>query len=147
MTKLSRMALRAVATLAAGWFWIAGVPGPFLLGLLICFLALIPVGPPLVWIPVTLWLFHQGHTGWSIFMLFWGIVAISGIDNIVKPYLIAQGSAMPFILVLLGVLGGLFSFGVIGVFLGPTLLAVGYVILMQWTRTTKAAETTGQTET
>ena len=78
-------------------------------------------------------------------MLVWGIFAISGIDNFVKPYLIAQGSAMPFILVLLGVLGGLLSFGVIGVFLGPTLLAVGYAILMEWTHSTKATETSAIT--
>lgn len=123
----------AQGILAGLGFWIAGVPGPFLLGLLTCFLALIPIGPPLIWVPATLWLFHQEQIGWSIFMLIWGIVAISGVDNIIKPYLIAQGSAMPFILVLLGVLGGLLSFGVIGVFLGPTLLAVGYAILMEWT--------------
>ena len=83
----------------------------------------------------------------SIFMLVWGLVAVSGIDNIIKPYLIAQGSAMPFILVLLGVMGGLFSFGVIGVFLGPTLLAMGYALIMEWTHSTKVADTAGQTET
>lgn len=125
----------AQGILAGFGFWIAGVPGPFLLGLLTCFLALIPVGPPLIWVPATLWLFHQGQIGWSIFMLIWGVVAISSIDNIIKPYLISQGSALPFILVLLGVLGGLLSFGVIGVFLGPTLLAVGYSILLEWTHT------------
>jgi predicted PurR-regulated permease PerM len=129
----------AQGILAGLGYWIAGVPGPFLLGLLTCFLALIPIGPPLIWVPATLWLFHQGQVGWSIFMLIWGVVAISGIDNIIKPYLIAQGSTMPFILVLLGVLGGLLSFGVIGVFLGPTLLAVGYAILMEWTRERREA--------
>jgi predicted PurR-regulated permease PerM len=123
----------AQGVLAGFGFWIAGVPGPALLGLLTFFLALLPIGPPLIWVPATLWLFNQGQVGWSIFMLTWGIVAISGVDNIIKPYLISQGSAMPFILVLLGVLGGLLSFGVIGIFLGPTLLAVGYSILLEWT--------------
>ena len=135
----------AQGILAGLGFWIAGVPGPFLLGLLTCFLALIPVGPVLIWAPASLWLFHQDQLGWSIFMGVWGIFAISGIDNFVKPYLIAQGSSMPFILVLLGVLGGLLSFGVIGVFLGPTLLAVGYAILMEWTHSTKATETSAIT--
>ncbi|MGQ0658201.1 MAG: AI-2E family transporter [Chromatiales bacterium] len=116
-------------------YWIAGVPGPFLLGLLTCVLALIPVGPPLIWIPASLWLFNEGHVGWGIFMLIWGAVGISGIDNIVKPYLISQGSRLPFILVFLGVLGGILTFGFIGVFLGPTLLAVGYALLRDWTRT------------
>ena len=115
-------------------YWIAGVPGPFLLGLLTCFLALVPVGPPLIWIPASLWLFNQDQTGWGIFMLIFGAVGISGIDNFVKPYLISQGSRLPFILVLLGVLGGVLSFGIIGVFLGPTLLAVGFALLIDWTR-------------
>ncbi len=119
--------------LMAGFgYWLANVPGPFLLGLLTCFLALIPVGPALLWVPVTFWLFHQGATGWAIFMGVWGLFVISGIDNVVKPYLISQGGALPFIFVLLGVLGGVLSFGIIGVFLGPTLLAVGYAILKDW---------------
>lgn len=130
----------AQGILAGFGFWIAGVPGPFLLGLLTCFLALIPVGPPLIWVPATLWLYHQGQTGWVIFMLTWGVIAISGIDNVIKPYLISQGSAMPFILVLLGVMGGLLSFGVIGVFLGPTLLAVGYALVLEWTLEKKGLE-------
>lgn len=122
--------------LMAGFgFWLANVPGPFLLGLLTCFLALVPVGPALIWVPATFWLFHQGETGWAIFMGVWGLFVISGIDNVVKPYLISKGGALPFILVLLGVLGGVLSFGIIGVFLGPTLLAVGYAILKDWSRT------------
>jgi predicted PurR-regulated permease PerM len=122
-------------------YWVAGVPGPFLLGLLTAFLALIPMGPPLIWVPATLWLFHQGETGWAIFMGVWGVLAISSIDNIVKPYLISQGSALPFILVLLGVLGGMLAYGVAGVFLGPTLLAVGYALVTDWTRIQAQAET------
>jgi len=119
--------------LVAGFgYWLANVPGPFLLGLLTCFLALIPVGPALIWIPATFWLFHQGEIGWAIFMGVWGVLVISGIDNVVKPYLISRGGALPFILVLLGVLGGVLSFGVIGIFLGPTLLAVGYAILKEF---------------
>lgn len=113
-------------------FWIAGIPGPFLLGLLTCFLALLPAGPALIWIPATLWLYHQNAIGWTIFMGVWGVLVISGIDNVVKPYLISRGGTLPFILVLLGVLGGVLSFGVIGVFLGPTLLAMGYTILKEW---------------
>ena len=122
--------------LVAGFgYWLADVPGPFLLGLLTCFLALIPAGPALIWIPATFWLFHQGELGWAIFMGVWGVFVISGIDNVVKPYLISRGGALPFILVLLGVLGGVLSFGVIGIFLGPTLLAVGYAILKEWGQT------------
>jgi predicted PurR-regulated permease PerM len=112
-------------------FLIAGVPGAMLLGLLTFFLSVVPMGPPLVWIPAALWLYSQGHTGWAIFMTVWGL-AVSSIDNFVKPWLISQGSAMPFVLIFFGVLGGALAFGVIGVFLGPTLLAVAYRLLEEW---------------
>ncbi len=125
----------AQGTVAAVGFAAAGVPGALLLGLLTCVVSIIPAGPPLLWVPATLWLVAQGETGWAIFMFFWGMLLISGIDNVVKPYLISQGAALPFLLVLLGVIGGLLAFGFIGIFLGPTLLAVGYAMLREWTRT------------
>jgi predicted PurR-regulated permease PerM len=114
-------------------FFVAGVPGAALLGLITFFLSPIPVGPPLIWIPATVWLFHQGQTGWGIFMVVWGIV-LSSIDNIIKPLIISRGNATPFILILFGVIGGALAFGFIGVFLGPTLLAVAYRIVEQWSR-------------
>jgi len=119
------------AVMAGLGFFIAGVPGAAMLMLLTFFLSVVPVGPPLVWVPAMLWLFHQGSTGWAVFMLIWGI-GVSSIDNVVKPWLISQGSDMPFILILFGVLGGALAFGFIGVFLGPTLLAVGYRIIGDW---------------
>jgi predicted PurR-regulated permease PerM len=64
-------------------------------------------------------------------MLIWG-VGVSSLDNFVKPWLISQGSAMPFLLIFLGVLGGVMTFGFIGVFIGPTLLAVGYRLVSEW---------------
>jgi predicted PurR-regulated permease PerM len=121
-----------IQALMAGFgFAIAGVPGAAALALLTFFLSVVPMGPPLVWIPATLWLFHQDQTGWGIFMLVWGL-GVSSIDNIVKPWLISQGSAMPLLLIFIGVLGGAFAFGFVGVFLGPTLLAVGYRIVAEW---------------
>jgi len=119
------------ALMAGVGFLIAGVPGAALLALLTFFLSILPVGPPLVWLPAALWLFHQGSTGWGIFMLIWG-VGVSTVDNFVKPWLISQGSNMPFVLILFGVLGGALAFGFIGVFLGPTLLAVGYRLVEEW---------------
>jgi predicted PurR-regulated permease PerM len=112
-------------------FLIAGVPGAGMLALLTFFLSVVPVGPPLIWVPAMLWLFHQGSTGWALFMLVWGI-GVSSVDNVVKPWLISQGSDMPFLLILFGVLGGALTFGFIGVFLGPTLLAVGYRLVSEW---------------
>ena len=119
------------ALMAGIGFLIAGVPGAALLALLTFFLSVLPVGPPLVWLPAAFWLFHQGSTGWGIFMLAWGVV-VSSVDNVVKPWLISQGSDLPFILIFFGVLGGALVFGFIGVFIGPTLLAVGYRLVMEW---------------
>lgn len=130
----------AQGILAGIGFWMAGVPSALLLGLITFFLSVVPVGPPLVWLPAAAWLYYQGHVGWAIFLVVWGVAVVSSIDNFLKPYLISQGAAMPFVLVLLGVLGGLAAFGFVGVFLGPTLLAVGYSIVRDWTLN-PAAET------
>lgn len=120
-------------------FWIAGVPSAFLLGLLTTVLSIIPVGPPLVWVPVSIWLFMNSGVGWTIFMVVWGVIGISGIDNFVKPYFIMQGTNLPFVVILFGVLGGVIAFGFIGLFLGPVLLAVGYRLLREFTEKVKKA--------
>ena len=117
---------------AAIGFWIAGIGAAPLLGLLTFILSPVPVGPPLVWVPAGLWLINDGQTGWGIFVLLWGTFAVSTIDNVIKPLIISRGSVLPFMFVLLGVLGGAVAFGFIGVFLGPVLLAVGYALLMEW---------------
>jgi predicted PurR-regulated permease PerM len=124
----------ALAQAVVAWIglFIAGVPGSLLWAVLTFFLSIVPVGPPVVWISATVWLATQGSTGWAVFMALWGFFAISGVDNVVKPYLISRGSSLPFILVLLGVLGGVITFGLIGLFIGPTLLAVGYRMLQEW---------------
>jgi predicted PurR-regulated permease PerM len=121
-----------VQGLVAGFgFLIAGVPAAPLLALLTFFLSVLPIGPPLIWIPATIYLFTKGSIGWGIFMGAWGLV-VSSVDNVVKPWLISQGSDMPFILIFFGVIGGALAFGLIGVFLGPTLLAVGFRLLKEW---------------
>jgi predicted PurR-regulated permease PerM len=123
----------AQALVAALGFAIAGVPGVLLLGFATFVMSLVPVGPPLIWGGAALWLFNEGRTGWGIFMLVWGLVLISGVDNVVKPMLISRGSDLPFLLVLLGVLGGVIAFGFVGLFIGPVLLAVGYSLMGEWT--------------
>jgi predicted PurR-regulated permease PerM len=127
------------AVMAGIGFLIAGVPGAAFLALLTFFLSVVPVGPPLVWVPAVLWLFHQGATGWAIFMIVWGL-GVSTVDNFVKPWLISQGSDMPFLLILFGVLGGVLAFGFIGVFIGPTLLAVGYRVVAEWSAASRPAD-------
>lgn len=123
----------AQGILAGIGFLIAGVPGALLLGFATFFLSVVPMGPPLIWIPAAAWLYYTGETGWAIFIVIWGVALVSSIDNFLKPYLISQGAAMPFLLVLLGVLGGLAAFGFVGVFLGPTILAVAYSLAREWT--------------
>jgi predicted PurR-regulated permease PerM len=131
------LAQGALATLG---FVIAGVPGALLLGLATFFLSVVPVGPPLIWSGAALWLFQQGQTGWALFVVAWGLLLVSTVDNVLKPFIISRGANMPFAVVFLGVLGGVLAFGVIGVFLGPTLLAVGYRLLTDWTSAAAPAE-------
>jgi len=124
----------AQALLALIGFLIAGVPGAIVLGLVTFMLSLIPMGPPLAWIPATGWLVWKGEYGMAVFLGLWGTFVISGVDNVLKPYLISRGGNLPLVIVLLGVFGGLIAFGFIGLFIGPTLLAVGYSLLLDWSR-------------
>ena len=127
------------AVLAGIGFVVAGVPAAALLALMTFFSSVIPVvGTAVVWIPAALWLFDQGSTGWGVFMLIWGF-GVANVDNVIKPWIISQGSDMPFVLIFIGVIGGALAFGFIGVFIGPTLLAVGYRLLAEW-RAARRAE-------
>jgi predicted PurR-regulated permease PerM len=125
-TALAQAVLQVIGLL------LAGVPGALLLGGLTFFLSVVPVGPPMVWGGAAAWLYFNGQMGWAIFVALWGFFVVSTVDNVIKPYLIARGANLPFVLVLLGVLGGVLAFGVIGVFIGPTLLAVGYRVMLEW---------------
>lgn len=121
------------AVLAGLGYWMAGVPGAGIWMLGTFFLSVIPMGPGLIWIPAALWLYSQGALGWAIFMVIWSALVVGSVDNVIKPLMISKGGGLPFIVVLLGVLGGALAFGLIGVFIGPTLLAVGYSLLRDWT--------------
>jgi predicted PurR-regulated permease PerM len=120
-------------------FWGAGVPGAFLLAFLTFAIAIIPFGPLIIWAPATAWLFHQGNTSAALFLLIWSMGAHGAVDGLIKPLLISRGGGMPLVLVIIGVLGGAEAFGFIGVFLGPTLLAVGYRWLEEWSAEIAAA--------
>ncbi|MFZ3087349.1 MAG: AI-2E family transporter [Methylotenera sp.] len=122
----------AQSTVALFGFWLAGAPMPLLLALATFFLSVIPVGPPLVWGGAALWLYNHGDHGWAIFLALYGLLAISTVDNVIKPILISHSSHLPLLLVVLGVLGGAVAFGFIGIFLGPTLLAVGLTLISHW---------------
>ncbi|MES2658553.1 MAG: AI-2E family transporter [Verrucomicrobiota bacterium] len=122
----------AQALVAGLGFWIAGLPGAVLLSVLTFFFAVIPFGPPLIWLPASFWLFAQDKPGMGIFMLLWGGLGVSMVDNFLRPYLISQGSKMPFVLIFCGVIGGALAFGLVGVFMGPTMLAVAFRLVEEW---------------
>ena len=113
-------------------FWIAGVPSIAVLSSLVCVLSVVPVGPPLVWGPVALWLYATGNVGMAIFLVLWGTLAVSSVDNFLKPILISRGTSMPLALVFLGVFGGILSFGFLGLVLGPILLAATLALFKAW---------------
>ena len=113
---------------------LAGVPRVVLLGTVTAFLAVLPIGAPLVWIPAGLWLLAEGRTGHGIFLLAYGGLVVSGADHLIRPYFIARGARIPFVLTVLGVLGGVLAFGALGIFLGPVLLGVGWMLVLDFAR-------------
>ena len=115
-------------------FMIADVPNVMLLSFAVCMLSVVPVGPPLVWGPVALWLGSTGHIGMAIFMVVWGVAAVSSVDNFLKPVLIARGTTLPLALVFLGVFGGIISFGFLGLVLGPILLSAAIAMFSDWSK-------------
>jgi predicted PurR-regulated permease PerM len=126
---------------AAIGFAIAGVPGAVSLGFITFVLSFLPGGPAIVAAAAAFWLYRQGSIGWAVFMMAWGLM-VAMLDNVVKPLLISRGGSTPMILVMLGVLGGALAFGVIGMFLGPTLVALGYSLFEQWAASAGGARQT-----
>ena len=120
--------------LTAFGLWLTGVPRPVLLGAIAGFVSVLPIGAPMVWIPAALWLASNGHTAWAIFLAVYGVGAISGSDSVIRPYFIARGAQLPFLVTVLGVLGGALAFGLLGVFLGPVLLGVGFTLVAEFAR-------------
>lgn len=112
--------------------YLSGVPRPLLLGLIAGLLSVLPIGAPVIWIPASLWLLGTGHTGWGIFLASYGLFVISGSDSVIRPYFIARGAQLPFLLTILGVLGGALAFGLLGIFLGPVLLGVGFTLVREF---------------
>ena len=94
-------------------------------------LCIAQVGPILVLLPAVAYLFWDGQTGWGAFLLAWTLV-VGTMDNVLRPYLIRKGADLPLVLVFAGVLGGLMMFGLIGIFVGPVVLAVAHTLLEAW---------------
>ncbi len=122
----------AQAMLAGLGYWVAGAPSPILLTLMTLVIALIPFGTPFAWGAVSIWLFSQGQTVPALGLAAWGVFVVSWIDNIIRPMVISGATQVPFILIMFGVLGGLTAFGMIGLFIGPVILAVLLAVWREW---------------
>jgi predicted PurR-regulated permease PerM len=112
---------------------IAGVPFATALTVAMLVLAIAQVGPLPVLIPAVLWTYRAQGVGWGTLLLVWSVAATT-LDNLVRPFLIKRGADLPLLLIFAGVLGGLVSFGLTGIFVGPVVLAVAYRLLEEWVR-------------
>jgi predicted PurR-regulated permease PerM len=110
---------------------IVGIPFAGFLTAVMLMLCIAQLGPALVLIPAVIWVYWSGDTGWGTFLLIWSVIVVA-LDNFLRPVLIKLGADLPLLLILAGVIGGLIAFGLIGIFLGPTILAVGYTLLRAW---------------
>jgi predicted PurR-regulated permease PerM len=110
---------------------IAGVPFVAIFTAAIFMLCIAQLGPAPVLVPAVIWLYWKGAAGWGTFLLVWSIVILS-LDNIIRPLLIRKGAHVPLLVLLAGVIGGLIAFGLVGIFLGPVVLAVAYTLLQAW---------------
>jgi predicted PurR-regulated permease PerM len=119
--------------IAAFGFALFGVPSPVALGALTALLAFVPGGVVLVWGGAAIWLWSTGHSWAAIGMVIWGMLPIGSIDNVLRPIMISRSGAgdIPFLLVLLGVLGGLSAFGMLGLLLGPVVLTIAFTLVKE----------------
>ncbi len=140
--RLAAQAVRAVAlgvvmtALAQSVFaglglLLAGVPFAAILTAVMFMLSLAQLGPILVMVPAVAWLYWSGASGWGTFLLVWTIL-VAPMDNILRPMLIKRGANLSFLLVFAGVVGGLVAFGLVGIFIGPVVLAVSSTLLSAW---------------
>ena len=110
---------------------IAGVPFAAVLTAAMFLLALAQIGAGPVLAGAAVWLYWSGETGWGTAMLVWTVI-VGGLDNVLRPILIKQGADLPLLLIFAGVIGGLLAFGLVGIFVGPAVLAVAYTLLDAW---------------
>ena len=122
----------AQGALAGLGYWFAGVRAPALFGALTALIALMPFGTPFVWGSLGAWLLFTGHTLEGIGLLLWGTLVVSSVDNLIRPLVISSATQIPFLLVMFGVIGGLAAFGLIGMFIGPVIVAVLLAVWREW---------------
>jgi predicted PurR-regulated permease PerM len=119
------------ATLGGIGLVVTGVPAAALLTAVMFMLCLAQVGPALVLVPAVIWLYTEDGALWGTVLLVFSILA-GTVDNVIRPLFIKKGANLPFIMVFAGVIGGLVAFGIVGIFIGPVVLAVAYTLLKAW---------------
>jgi predicted PurR-regulated permease PerM len=110
---------------------LAGVPMAPVLTIVMFMLCIAQLGPVLVLLPAVAWVYWSGDGSWGTFLLVWTL-AVGGLDNILRPYLIKKGADLPLLLIFAGVIGGMLTLGLVGIFVGPVVLAVAYTLLDAW---------------
>ena len=110
---------------------LAGVPFAALLTALMVMLCIAQLGPAPVLLGAAVWAFYNDSTGWAVFLVVWALV-LGTVDNVLRPLLIKMGADLPLLLIFSGVIGGLFAFGLVGIFVGPVMLALGFTLLDAW---------------
>ena len=110
-------------------YWLAGAPFPLLLAIMTAYMALIPGGAPLSFTLVSLIVLGQGNSLNAVLLFSWGAFELFMVDKFIRPKLIGHEVGLPFLAVLLSLLGGVSTLGVIGLFVGPVLMTVTYSIL------------------
>jgi predicted PurR-regulated permease PerM len=113
-------------------YWVAGIGAPVFLAALTTVCGLIPFAAPAIWLGIVLWLLMKGSTVAAIGLAVWGGIVMGWTDHIVRPFLISREADIPFLIVMFGVLGGLAAFGLVGLFVGPVILAVLLAIWREW---------------
>lgn len=118
--------------LAGMGYFVAGVKAPVLFGAVTALLALVPMGATLVWMPIGIALLVTDQLWTGVGLLLWGFFVVSTVDNVIRPIVISGASQVPFLVVMFGVLGGLNAFGLVGLFIGPVILAVLLAVWKAW---------------
>ena len=119
------------AVLAGIGLWFCGIPHPALLTAVTFILGIAQIGPVLVLLPSIAWLYWTGSNGWGTALLVWSL-PVAALDNVLRPILIRRGVQLPILLIVAGVIGGLIGFGVVGLFVGPVILAATYTLARDW---------------
>lgn len=130
-----------------GWYY-AGLSSAIFFGFLMFITGMIPfVGTPVIWVPGSIYLLLSGHILSGLLLLAWGFGVVSTIDNFIRPYFISEGSKIHILVIFMGIFGGLYSWGFLGLFIGPVILSLALFVLDAYRKIIAESQTTLAGET